>query len=454
MFSTNRLNRRTLSLLVFFLASVFLLLGLILSLAFPANAQTGTGTGTPGAAGTAVMGTSAPAGVSGTPGVPVTGQMARRQMSTEDLTTFSVVDRDGSQIGNVQSLVMDMRSAPVCAAPTGGSATAVPTGSAGGAAGTAVPGSVYQACKVTSGGQAAGQVAFVVVDRAGASFDTGGGAAATPVATGGAAGTPGAGGTVGTAVATESTAAAGAVGTAVATSVATGAAGGTSMTGEPLVAIPWRYIRIDPENRQLIVDASAAALANAPSYSDPNNPPDFFSSEYTNASTQFWSTNARHATGPIPATGATGTPVSTVAATPTVAATSTVAATVAATAAPSETSAVSGAGTAVATEATSVSGAVGTAVGTATSAAGGAVGTATVDHLKLATIDQRDCSGAVAPRDGRLRRSATIAAAGTTVVGTPAAAVDRRQRLPPRRPLKPRRRPARLLSAGWLVLRP
>src|SRR5512133_3465655 len=113
MFSENRLNRRTLSLLVFFLATVFLMLGLFLSIAFPANAQAGSGTGTPGAAGTAVMGTSAPGGAAGTPAVPVTGAVNRKSMSVEDLTTFSVVDRDGNQVGNVQSQVLDLRNAPV-----------------------------------------------------------------------------------------------------------------------------------------------------------------------------------------------------------------------------------------------------------------------------------------------------------------------------------------------------
>ncbi len=305
MLSKDHPRREKLTYVVFFFSSLFLIMGLFLAVAAPVNAQVGTPTaamsGTPAGMETATVMATSPAmletatvmatspametstvaatsaaggGLStplatstetapaATPAVPVTGVTSRALINSSDLTGYSVIDRDGNQIGAVNSLVMDLRGAAVCApAATGTAATPSAAG---------LPG-----CRVTNT-QTNGLVSFVVVDRSGVAGGTSA-ATATPAAT--------------SAVAAP---------TSQVSQVA---------TGGNFVPVPWRFIRINLDQHQLIVDATQSALNNAPSFASASDRPDFFASAggWPTAITRFWDTSARISGGAIPATGGTAT---------------------------------------------------------------------------------------------------------------------------------------------------
>lgn len=381
--------------IMFIFATLVLLAGLFLSAVQPANAQTGT-TGT------------------ATAGVPVTGQNGsttgattnRSVLDTTTLKGFTVVDRNGTQIGTVDSLLLDLRNASVCAST---SSTAGATGSVSATSTVPVPvtgvgtptamvgatsavgGAVsststpttsgvvpttggtflgWQNCTVSNASQASGVVSYVVVDRSGVASNSGGTTvSSTAVATSSAV-------VSSTAVATSS-AAVGAATPMVQSTSTVGAASGNVNTSGNLVPVPWRFVRINLDQRTVIVDTTEAAFSSAPGFTS-GNVPDVFAAPWTTNLSSFWNNSTNVATGAIPNTGgnaqatAVGTSTSTVStvaptATSGVVATSAPTATsgVVATTAPTATSAV--VATSAPTATSAVSGVSSTPVGTATS---------------------------------------------------------------------------------------
>ena len=389
----DRQTLKRLTPVLFLLATILLVVGIFLSVVNPANAQSATATVTPPAAGTAT---------SGSGSVPVTGSLSPDQLQSSDLTGWNVVDRSGTQVGTVNSLLLDMRNAAVCSSTTsstGTSGATTPTASSS-------TGSAVASCAVTGGkSQTDGLVRYIVVDRSGIAT-TGGAASAAPTTASSSLATSAATAAVGAATPVATT------GAGLATTVATSAAT-SSAPGGNLVPVPWSLARFDMQNRQVILDMDAAAFNNAPSFSF-GNIPDLFTGTESTMVTSFWSTPSNLRAQPIPATGGTGAQAATTA--PTNAATAVPSATVAPTVAASATTAATTAATAAAipttvSTATSVSsGASATSAATATSAA--PVGTATVPATVAAPAAGAGTPTALVPVTGvDLSQAANAAAA-------------------------------------------
>jgi hypothetical protein len=308
---------------VFLIATLLLVLGIFLSLIIPAQAQTTV----PTMAGTVVstmmttdtpmmvstmmttdtpmmVSTIMPTAMSTSAGAnPGMGGASRTMLISSDLTNWSVVDRNGAQVGTVNGLILDMRGANVCAlAPA-----ATPTASASG--GAATSGGIAN-CSLPGGntGQTSGLVHYIAVDHTMAAAPSG----ATPTAAGASSGN--------------------------------------------LIPVPWSFLRFDPVNHVVIVDAAARAFDNAPNYTS-NTMPDLFTEPTNGQLTTFWNTPANLTDTGIPNTGGAGSPNQTVVPT-----------TAAATAMPTDTSvaATVAAATAMPTATTASSGAAGPTVPAAT----------------------------------------------------------------------------------------
>jgi hypothetical protein len=293
---------------VFLIATLFLVLGIFLSLIIPAQAQTpvptmmGTVSGTMMVTTTPMMATEMPTAMATSAGVPNTGAASRTMLISSDLTNWSVVDRDGNQIGAVNGLILDMRGANVCAPAPAATSVATPTASAGGSTTSSIA-----RCSLPGGntGQTAGVVRFIVVDRSGASSGSSPAATAAPLAT-----------------------------SVSGTSMPTPSSSGN------LIPVPWALARFDPTNHVVIVNAVSHAFDNAPSFSS-GSVPDLFTGPDATQVTTFWNTPTNLSGTPIPNTGGAGSTNQT--AVPTTAAATTAATTAAATAMPTSTSASSSA---------------------------------------------------------------------------------------------------------------
>ncbi|MDD5369773.1 MAG: hypothetical protein PHQ40_11855 [Anaerolineaceae bacterium] len=336
-------NAKQLIAAALFLATLFLFLGLFLSAVHPVSAEGG------------ISGT-------GTSVVPVTGNAGVSNQNAIDLNqllSYTVVDRDGMQIGRANTFVLDLRNASVCSVASSNagnasasvSATATSTGAMEVSGTAAVPntGSAIMGlkdCAAPSAGQASGAIAYVIVDRSAttsASSGTTSSFTSTPEAT-----SPEGASVPGTSM--------------VATPSATNSSISTSPMSGNLVPVPWRFIRINLDQHTLIVDATNQAFNTAPGYSSSESAPDFFGTLWQTGLTRFWNNSANVSAGGIPNTGGAAQATSMLTATSTKPSseTSTVAATTAATKPAMETGTVAPTSTVVATRivaATSTAGA-------------------------------------------------------------------------------------------------
>ena len=250
-----------------------------------------------------------PESVSGTPaatgtsvaGIPVTGVNSPKGMlRATDLIGFSVVDRNGMNIGTVQDLTLDIRNAPVCnPSPAAvGAISATPSATTSlsstpevNATGTVdASTSAGSSCEVAKQPQSNGLVNYLVVNVSGA-------LQATPASSAMSA-TPSTGSTVGAESAMPSIYA-----TEVSTLPAAGSSVSTPISGN-LMPVPWNVISINLDQHQVVINASASAFSNAPTFSS-DNWPDLTSPDWNARLNDFW---MNIATGAEPIPSKTATP--------------------------------------------------------------------------------------------------------------------------------------------------